>query len=729
MLALTARDLVRERDALLRRAYDNAGRRVDAAITAHRDLIEDGRRYLGAVALLEPVAQGDSISCARTVERVRLLLAEGWSFARQTADGATDCTAGDGGANVTLVERITPGAARPPSFGIAGYGFDSVTMAPVVSLEVPLQDSTGSRAVARQLSITMKLPWLAKMVEELSRDSLSIVGLIGVDQRVIARYPAGARPGSVAPMNSGLQQMIDKRNGHHEGSGVDGVSRLWTYREIPSPVGAPVLLILGVRSAPLHTAANRQVLRSVLTIGVTVVLVLLAASLAAERFFLRDVRALLGATEGIARGDMSARTGLMESAGELGQLAKAFDGMASRLQDRQDRLAHAQKMESVGQLAGGVAHDFNNLLTAIVANTEAAKESLPSDHGVQLELDQVLHAARRSGQLTRQLLAFARQHTFATRVITLDRLLENVSALLLRLIGEHIELRVEFDPELRPTRVDPAQIEQAIINLAVNARDAMPAGGTLSITVRNLTLLAPVPGAEDVDPAGTWVAITVTDTGVGMPPDVLSHVFEPFFTTKPVGEGTGLGLAMVYGTARQHGGHVRVTSEVGVGTSVRILLPVEMSAELSNETPAFGVSLAGTVRGDETLLLVEDEEAVRSVAARLLRSRGYRVLEAPDGEAALALVAGAALDEIDLVVTDLVMPKLGGVDMVEALRGRRTTLPVLLMSGYSATGVSSELLDAPATAFLEKPFNARTLLAAVRTLLDGATAQATTAKH
>ncbi len=719
ILAITARDLVRERRALLNRAYDIAGRRVESALTAQRDLIEDGRRYLGAVALLAPVSSGDGVTCGRTVERVRRLLDEGWTFERLDENGRADCSSSAGESNVRMLAVATSSlGVSTRGLTVAGYGFDRASMTPVITLQVPLSD-TSAAAPDRRLSITMRLTWITTLARELARDPRAVVSIVDGNRQIIARYPQNElRAGTISPASETLDRILAARNGSLEGVGVDGVRRLLVFRELPSPIGAPVYLIHGVPSAPLHAAANRQALKGLLTLGITVLIVLGLASWAAQRFFLRDVRALLDATQAIARGDMSARTGLVDRNGEIGQLANAFDGMASRLQDRQERLAHAQKMESVGQLAGGVAHDFNNLLTAIVANTEAAKEDLPADHAVQLELDQVLHAARRSGQLTRQLLAFARQHTFATRVLTLDRLLENVSALLVRLIGEHIELRVESDPELRSTRVDPVQIEQAIINLAVNARDAMPSGGTLTIAVHNLTLHEPAAGAEEIDPAGTWVAITVTDTGVGMPPDVLRHVFEPFFTTKPVGQGTGLGLAMVYGTARQHGGHVRLTSEVGRGTSVRMLLPVETDAELSNETPAFGVSLAGTERGEETILLVEDEAAVRAVSARLLRARGYAVLEAPDGEIALAMMEGDRIDSIDILVTDLVMPKVGGVDLVEMLRQRRPLLPVLLVSGYSATGVPAALLAAPSTEFLEKPFNARSLIGAVRGVLE-----------
>ena len=723
MFAITANEVVEERRALIQRAHEREAQRVEAAVAAQEELLADGKRYLSAIALLEPVAQGDTVACSRTVQRVRQLLAEGWSFARYSALGAVDCTTDRGvGAIETITTRELPGApGDPDATVVASYGIDRNRNAPVVTLlrSVGRPDGTWSR-----VAITMHMAWMDALVRGVTRDSLGVVAITDDLGRLLARYPAIPAAGSVQGGNrtAVYDSMLARRHGVVDAAGLDGVRRVWIFRAMPSPAGRVVFLSVGIPATPIASAANATLVRSALTLACTVLLVVLAAWWAARRFVMRDVHALLGATERIAAGDLSSRSGITARHGELGRLADAFDGMASKLEHRQERLAHAQKMESVGQLAGGVAHDFNNLLTAIVANTEAAKDALDPAHPAQEELGHVLHAARRSGQLTRQLLAFARQHTFATRVLTLDRLLANVSTLLHRVIGEHIRLIVECDPGLKPTRVDPTQIEQAVMNLAVNARDAMPQGGTLTITVRNVHADAQHTG-DEADPPGRWVAITVTDSGTGMAPDVQRRVFEPFFTTKPVGSGTGLGLSMVYGTVRQHGGHVQISSTVGKGTSVRLLLPAEEAAELSNETPALGVPPVRATRGNETILLVEDEAAVRNVSARLLRAQGYQVIEAPEGAAALEAAARVGVDTIDLVLTDLVMPTLGGEEVVNRLRASRATLPALVMSGYSASGVSTELLEAPFTGFIEKPFSSRTLLSAVRSLLDGGAVQ------
>ena len=431
----------------------------------------------------------------------------------------------------------------------------------------------------------------------------------------------------------------------------------------------------------------------------------------------RDLTAVLSATERLGRGDLSARTGISPQAGELGQMANAFDRMAEKLEERQDRLAQAQKMESVGQLAGGVAHDFNNLLTAIIGNAELAREQLPPEHPARGDLRLVLDAARRSGQLTRQLLAFAKRNTMDVHVLSLSDLLTDITSLLQRIIGEHIQLTVDCEPNLRHTRIDPTQFEQLILNLAVNARDAMLGGGKLSIIGRNVRVVDGDRDASNGVPPGNWVALSVTDTGAGMSADTARRAFEPFFTTKGVGEGTGLGLAVVYGTVQQHSGHVRIDSAPGIGTTVRILLPP--SAGQAQPVRAASLTPIHTTRGSETLLLVEDEPAVRAVSARLLRNNGYMVCEAVDGADAMRQMDGSKLDEVSLLVTDVVMPHMSGPELVRALRTRRPTLPVLLVSGYSESGIPQDLINTPGTIFVEKPFATDALLTAVRRLLEG----------
>jgi PAS domain S-box-containing protein len=378
------------------------------------------------------------------------------------------------------------------------------------------------------------------------------------------------------------------------------------------------------------------------------------------------------------------------------------------------RLRQAQRLETIGQLAGGVAHDFNNLLTAVLANLSILDAEMPpGGHGREEVRDATL-AAERATRLTRQLLTFARQQVVAPRRVDLNESVEAMDRLLGRLIGEHIARQTRLAPGLWPVRIDPSQLEQVLVNLVVNARDAMPGGGTLTVLTANVVLAPGERSPEAVDvPPGEWVRLIVEDTGVGMDEATLSRIFEPFFTTKDKGRGTGLGLATVHGTVRQAAGHVRVQSAPGAGTRFTVWLPRDPGGPEPMRAPA----PAPPQGGHETLLLVEDDPQVRAIAARVLSARGYRVLQAADGLEALR-AAEAHPGAISLLVTDVVMPGLGGRGLADTLRERRPELPVLFLSGYPEGGLET------GASFLQKPFTPDQLAAAVRQLLDAGRAAA-----
>jgi two-component system cell cycle sensor histidine kinase/response regulator CckA len=380
----------------------------------------------------------------------------------------------------------------------------------------------------------------------------------------------------------------------------------------------------------------------------------------------------------------------------------------------EQQLIQAQKMESIGRLAGGVAHDFNNLLTVIGGGTELARDLLPADHPAQVDLAQVNDASRRAAVLTRQLLAFARKQHLDPRVLQLNDRIHHTEQLLRRLIGEDINLQVTLAPDLPLVSIDAQQIEQVLVNLAINARDAMPAGGTLIIETSSVTVDGPSLHPQVKLSPGEYVRVAVTDTGIGMPPEVRERVFEPFFTTKGPDKGSGLGLAMCYGIIKQHGGYIWVYSEVDRGTTVSVYLPVAASDEADDAiSPATAPPLVG---GTETVLLVEDELAVRELTARVLRDLGYRVLEAERGEVALAL---AATTSIDLLLTDVVMPKMSGIALTNQIQQRWPGVKVVYMSGYAArASLEHEHLPAGAP-LLQKPFGRSDLSRAVRAALDG----------
>lgn len=401
-----------------------------------------------------------------------------------------------------------------------------------------------------------------------------------------------------------------------------------------------------------------------------------------------------------------------ERGGVLGTLGFALDVTDRKLLERQ--LRGAQRMEAIGRLAGGVAHDFNNLLTVIDGHANLLLDETQEGEPLRRDIQQVRQAAARATALTRQLLAFSRRQFLKPQAVDVNEAVVEMQQLLHRLIGEDIRLHIDLAPEVGLVEVDPSQFEQVLMNLAVNARDAMPDGGTLTVTTRDATIDAAMAGqfSFQVEP-GDYVRIDVTDTGQGMRPDVAQRAFEPFFTTKSEGEGTGLGLATVYGIVKQSRGYIWVHSEPDVGTRFEIYLP---RVERSGLAPAGREEEHDAIGGTETILLVEDEDAVRSLARRVLQRKGYRVLEARNGVEALQTCEEHG-GVIDLILTDVVMPSMSGTELVQRLRSI-TDLRPLFMSGYTEDEVFRRGIGTDEVPFLEKPFTPDSLARKVREVLD-----------
>ncbi|MBI5543485.1 MAG: response regulator [Deltaproteobacteria bacterium] len=379
----------------------------------------------------------------------------------------------------------------------------------------------------------------------------------------------------------------------------------------------------------------------------------------------------------------------------------------------QSQLELAQRMESMGRLAGGVAHDFNNLLTVIHGAFAYGMEEAGERTTLRQALEDGLGASRRAGHLVQQLLAFSRRQPVKPRVLDPRELIVHTRRMLGRIIGEDVVVIADLAVDLGPVRIDPTQLEQALLNLAINARDAMPRGGRLTLSGRNISLSAADCELRPGTRPGPHVEITVSDTGTGMDEETLRRAIEPFFTTKPQGRGTGLGLSTAFGILQQNGGWLELASTLGRGTTARMLLPRSEEAPVPLELEA-----ASKVSGAETVLLVEDEESLRRMARRALERYGYSVLEASSGESALekARKHGGV---IEALVTDLVMPGLGGKPLAEQLRGERPGLRVLFMSGYSTEAIDQAALLADGAQFLAKPFEPEQLVTRVRRLLDG----------
>jgi signal transduction histidine kinase/CheY-like chemotaxis protein len=422
---------------------------------------------------------------------------------------------------------------------------------------------------------------------------------------------------------------------------------------------------------------------------------------------LRGNKAEFGELAGLIREFFEQQARLMREMFERSAAEKA-------LQESEEMLRHSQKMEAVGRLAGGVAHDFNNLLTAIIGYAQLLRQRFTGNAAVRQPAELIHQAGEQAAGLTRQLLAFSRKQLLQPKIIDLNEIITRLQRLLQRIIGEHIEIVARPEAEEPRVKADPGQIDQVIVNLGVNARDAMPGGGKLTIRTHNtaVTDANPVP---ELAP-GEYVVLEVTDTGEGMDADTKARIFEPFFTTKGPGKGTGLGLATVYGIVKQSRGAIVVESERGRGSTFRVYLPRELSPV---QTTVAAPSAAAAGVGQESILIVEDEEIVRDLVSEVLRGQGYRVFARSGGHEALHFLRDEKL-EIDLLISDVVMPEMNGARVAQSVHELCPKARVLFVSGYSESDMADQGLEALAYQVLQKPFTPDTLTAKVRAVLDGA---------
>jgi PAS domain S-box-containing protein len=413
---------------------------------------------------------------------------------------------------------------------------------------------------------------------------------------------------------------------------------------------------------------------------------------------------------------------ILDQNGRIKGIRSTIQDITARKQAEEDKaslreqLRQSQKMEAIGKLAGGVAHDFNNLLTVIHGYSELMLNSLDQDSRLRQDVQEIMHASDRASSLTRQLLAFSRKQVLQPQVLDLNADVSNMDKMLRRMIGEDIELVTLLVKDLGRIKADPGQIEQVLLNLAVNAKDAMRNGGKLTIETANVKLDENYARSHVGVTPGNYVMLSMSDTGVGMTPETKERIFEPFFTTKEKGKGTGLGLSTVYGIIQQSGGNIWVYSEPGLGTTFKIYLPT-----IEGDTESFRPAAVPTklLQGSETVLLVEDEEMVRKLACTVLEKNGYRVLEASSGDKALDVVRGQNGNHIHLMVTDVVMPGMSGRQLADRLVSLRPELKVLYMSGYTDNAIVHHGVLDPGIAYIQKPFTPDALATKVREILDG----------
>ena len=503
---------------------------------------------------------------------------------------------------------------------------------------------------------------------------------------------------------------------------LDGTDRIWATASVSVTEGPGLHLLVGRPTRDLTDPADRRLIEDLVTLAVVAVVLVLGTWFLAEIGIRRQVMRIGAMAARLESGDLKARIPEPHPGGELGGLMLQLNRTAEAIQRQHDsieelgrRLSQAQKMEAVGQLTGGIAHDFNNLLTVILGNAEFLVDDL-ADRPDSRELAQsMVEAAERGADLTRSLLAFARRQPLAPQAIDANRLVRGMEGLLRRTLGDHIEYRFMLGTDLWPAIVDPAQLESAVLNLALNARDAMPSGGALTIETSCAHLDDAYAGQHAEVRPGDYVMIAVSDSGTGMTPDVLAHAFEPFFTTKEVGKGTGLGLSMVYGFVRQTGGHIKLYSELGQGTTVKLYLP-RADAPVTAAEPARSVLARGT---GEVVLAVEDNDLVRSHVASELKALGYTVIPAASGAEALHVVHDRER-RIDMLFTDVVMPGgLSGPDLARLALEVRPELKVLYTSGYTENSViHNGRLDA-GVQLLTKPYRRQELARKLREVLEG----------
>jgi signal transduction histidine kinase len=541
----------------------------------------------------------------------------------------------------------------------------------------------------------------------------------GLDAAVVRRVLTESAAGEAA----NVALMVVLRRGHVRLASLLQVSLLWTFflwsalsgsgiRDLAYVLGFPVVIgmagmLLGLRGALAATAA------SLLAGGA-----MLLAEMGGRTFHPPHTAALVFALT-FALFPLFATLQFLGFRSLRRALERARRDLIARREAEEERerlqreLAHAQRVESIGRLAGGIAHDFNNLLTSILGNVGFALQDLAPGHPLREPLEESARAVESAAHLTRQLLAFSRRQLVTPRVVAVNEVVAAVEKMLRRLLGEDVVLRTALHPEAGQVRIDPGQLEQVLVNLSVNARDAMPAGGRLLVGTEGVAV-----GAEGAPPGlglapGAYVLLTVEDTGTGMSSEVQQRLFEPFFTTKE--KGTGLGLATVYGIVKQNGGAIAVASEEGKGATFRIYLPkvdapVEPAAEEAPAAPVRG--------GSESILLVEDDGLVRGMAVKALRRYGYAVVACASGAEALAALAEGT-DPIALVITDVVMPHMDGRELSERMAVARPGLRVLFTSGYAEEVVASRGVLPAGVQFIAKPYTPEGLAAKVRQVLDG----------
>ncbi len=733
------------------RIPDEALQKAELINADMQSVMEGARQLSAAMARFLTVRTLDA-RCSGHMQEVQGDLPSYAVVSVRDGDGRLVCSSNPALASETMAQHChRPGAVVQPGEVQTGLFTPATALrGAVLPLCVAFPASDGRTGY---IVMELSLDWLAGHIADLRLPARSTVGIADRDGTTLVRVPdhdqivGRSLPEMVMPL------VATSARGSAWAIGVDGQERVVGY--VPAGLrGQGVFVSLGLYAPDLLADIDDAAWQGLMLMVLGVVLSLALAAIAGERFVRRPTASLLDAARRWSEGDLQARAQLMEApASEFGTLARAFNTMAetlgrrraeleelnatleARVQERtrdlvasrnrlqveiaerertEAELHQAQKLQAVGQLAGGIAHDFNNLLTAIVGALDLIRRRLsPEQQSLVPLVENALDAAQRGGRLTAQLLAFSRRQRLLPVPTDLNVPVLALAGLLASTLGRNIRIETDLSPQLWPAMVDPTQVEAVILNLAINARDAMPDGGTLSIRTRNRSIAAGDAEFRSAAP-GDYVALEVTDTGAGMVPEVMARAFEPFFTTKPQGEGAGLGLSQVHGLAVQSGGDAGIASSPGFGTTVTVLLPRAGETTVGTRAEAGREARAQLRRLH--VLVVDDDRAVREMTAEMLRERGHEVVVAADGSEALAVLDSGHAPAFDLMLVDYVMPGMNGVSLIQAAQVLHPGLRALLVTG-NAESQTAESIGADEV--MRKPFTIAQLEERMGRLVDG----------
>jgi C4-dicarboxylate-specific signal transduction histidine kinase/CheY-like chemotaxis protein len=682
------------------------------ATIEQKRLIEGTRQLLVALSQSRDIRDGDIEGCRTYLHQLVPEYGDTYSnIGFANLDGQVVCSGF--GEPISIADRdyFQRGKAAG-TFAGGTYAIGRQTGRPSVSFAYPVRDDAGALSGVVYAAVD-----LTRLNDSLtSSDWPGDATLIVTDRNntIIAMHPDWQKWIGQSLANDPITRQI----GAQAKGTIDFRERdeeqLFAFERITSPADTGLTVRVFVSKTQAMAAANTTMYEGLLVLGLVAILVMGIATAASDRLLMRPIVQLTTASRRLAGGDLSARAASSTSIPELSGLGKDFDDMAAGLEEREaarlraeterKQLEHqyhqAQKMDAVGRLAGGIAHDFNNMLTAILGYCDLLLEDPGISESHRADVKEIEKAGRTAAALTRQLLAFSRREIIEPIVVDLNTVINGMDKLMQRLLGDNIRVETRLAGDLDNIKADRGQLEQVLLNLLVNARDAMVSGGRILIETRNVILSQGMPSAYLSAPPGAYVMLAVTDSGSGISHEVLPHLFEPFFTTKGTGKGTGLGLATVYGIVKQNGGGLSVESRLNAGTAFRIYLP----STTERSTDASGtVAIERAVASKATILVVEDDPGIRELASRVLSRYGYLVLTAAGGEEARK-VSDHHVGTIHLLLSDVVMPGMSGPKVAEMLIGMRPTMKVIYMSGYTDDAILRHGVMAHDMPFLQKPF-------------------------